>query len=120
MNNKIEEKYVNFMVAKLLFDKGFDVITKRAYNSIGIPLDFSTRNSEPPYLSCPTQSVVIDWIEENFKIYVESFIDDDLTFGSCVCKYTDEGRHQYPLLRGYKTRAEAVNEGLLYTLTNVI
>lgn len=120
MNNKIEEKYVSFNVAKLLADMGFDVITNKAYNSIGIPLSFSTRNSEPPYLSCPTQSVVIDWIEENFGIYVESYVDPDKTFGYIVTKFVEEGTKQYPLSRGYKTRVEAVNEGLLYTLTNLI
>lgn len=120
MNNKIEEKYVTFKVAKLLVDKGFDLITKKSYNSIGVILDFPSRSSIPPYMSCPTQSLVIDWIEENFGIYVESYVDDDKTFGYCVCKFDEEGRHQYPLIRGFNTRFEAINAGIYYTLTNLM
>lgn len=67
----------------------------------------------------PTQSLTIDWLENNFGIYVESYVDDDKTFGYCITTFTKEGRIGYhPLVRGFNSRREAINGALEYVMDN--
>ena len=68
--------------------------------------------------------MAIEWIRVNFGFYVESYVDDNETYGYIVSKFSKKGRtnlrHDYPLKRNFKTRVDAVNEALKYTLTNLI
>lgn len=117
MNNDIQENYVSFEVARLLFTSGFNMITTKSkfrgkrgesgyinfykywvdwtlmhqkypdvYKS-EILLDETTTNSSKfsgmesyylgeqrdiPYYHAPTTGIALDWIKENFGLYIVS------------------------------------------------
>jgi hypothetical protein len=120
VNNSISESRVNFKVAKLLREKGFNVMVSHCYNSIGLELEAPHTNSVNVFVSSPSQSVVIDWLQENFGIYVESYVDDDKTFGYYITKFSEIGRSSEPMRRQFLSRKIAIDEALLYTLENLV
>ena len=118
--NTIKEGHVDFQVAELLSMTGFNIDTKPGWLKMGNGELIWNDRLYTYDVQQPTHALVIEWIEVNFKIYVESFVDDDSTFGYCISKFSEEGRHQYPLKRGFNNRRDAINSALLYTLTNII
>lgn len=126
MNNELKESYVTFDTAKLLKGKGFGCECIKKYNERG-RLSRYTQFSENynkeesvTDISAPTISLAKKWIYENFKIYVESFMDDNGTFGYFVSRITEEGRIDSPIQREFSCSGKAENEGLLYVLKNKI
>ena len=101
MLNNIKESYCSFEVHSLLVEKG--CIIPITENSVWIP-----------------QSMAIEWIRINFGFYIDSYVDDDQTFGYLVTRFSDMGRHDYPLVRNFKERQDAVNAALIYVLTKLI
>lgn len=73
----IKERYVNFEVASLLRDKGFNEPCRGVYEEKVLRINtlcdwFNSDFSE--YVSAPTQAMACDWIEETFNISIEVLV----------------------------------------------
>ena len=69
----IKERYVNFEVASLLRDKGFNEPCRGVYEEKVLRINtlcdwFNSDFSE--YVSAPTQAMACDWIEEEYGIFI--------------------------------------------------
>ena len=69
----IKDRYVNFEVASLLRDKGFNEPCRGVYEEKVLRINtlcdwFNSDFSE--YVSAPTQTMACDWIEETFNIAI--------------------------------------------------
>lgn len=115
----IKERYVNFEVASLLRDKGFDECVHAWHNVYDkVNLDFRIAIDAPHLqIPAPTQAMACDWLIENYKIYINvSFvrgkgyvgrIDFNESFDIVETKY-------------YSCIEPVYNEALKYVLTNLI
>ena len=76
----IKERYVNFEVASLLRDKGFDEECIKTYNiSNGqMYIGGESCNSEftdiDEMITTPTQQMACDWVEEKYNISIEVWV----------------------------------------------
>lgn len=72
----IKERYVNFEVASLLRDKGFDECVHAWHNVYDkVNLDFRIAIDAPHLqIPAPTQQMACDWIEETFNISIEVYV----------------------------------------------
>lgn len=129
---------VNFELAKLLKEKGFDEDCYRTYSNGEIspfpllenmggepilnPLDYKWKNSSIHYslVTAPTIAEVVMWLYEKYGIWVECYIDDNGTFGYLVSMITKEGRIDFPLKREFKSPTEAYEAAIKYTLQNLL
>jgi hypothetical protein len=100
MNHKIEESYCSADVHSLLIEKGCRIPI--ILQSIWI-----------------TQTLAVEWVRVNFGYYIDSYVDDDQTYGYLITSFSDIGKHDKPLKRNFKTRKDAVDAALLYVLTNL-
>jgi hypothetical protein len=116
------ENYVSFELAQLLKDKGFKSESYHYYNSSG-ELIFTLHTHTNTMMQrfryeAPSLSIAQKWIYENFGIWVHSGMNvpytDDWFFS---CENWDE---VLVCLEGYDTPYHALNEGLTYTLKNLI
>jgi hypothetical protein len=133
--DKIEEAYVSFDVAKLLWEKGFNEEC-RAYRVAG-PLEeigvFTTdleiknfyRGFKPSVglFTCPTQQMAMQWLRKKHKLHIEirttkchDFFYVIYGLGKkylCIsCEY-DKGEY-------WAEPEEAIEDALKYILTKVI
>ncbi len=136
----IKERYVNFEVANLLRDKGFNEPCRVVYEGKNLSVKtFSYINSEltSDYVCAPTQATACDWVEETFNIailleltikgYMLGFIHahkDPNTATSNVLG--SDGKSYIPMPCGdnsdgsWSSKELAYNAALKYVLTNVI
>ena len=74
----IKERYVNFEVANLLRDKGFDEPCDNYYDqSLDEPQQLTLDEmyySYDEFIKAPTQSMACDWIEVTFNISIEVWV----------------------------------------------
>ena len=84
INNKTQDDYVVFDNAKLLKEKGFDIITDYIYmtNHSSNPV-FENINrlkhsdGDNPFVSRPTIQLAVKWIYENFGYWIYCEIHKD-------------------------------------------
>jgi hypothetical protein len=121
LKNDIEENYVSFELAQLLKDKGFESESHLYYSNSELVISQypHTNNIMQRFrYEAPSLSIAQKWIYENFGIWVHSGMNvsytDDWYFS---CENWDE---VLVCLEGYDTPYHALNEGLTYTLKNLI
>ena len=117
------ERYVNFEVAKLLRDKGFDECVHAWHNVYDkVNLDFRIAIDAPHLqIPAPTQQMACDWLIENYKIYINvSFVSGKGYVGT-ICDISDFDNAFGIVETKYYSCIETVyNEALKYVLTNLI
>lgn len=147
INDKIEENYCSFEVAKLLKEKGFGVKTRFFYylndnrkwhkdgdigegfddeywgNNTNLNWNQGTLPFKPfsEAVSRPTHSIAIKWIAVNFGIHIYSFpVYESKAIG--LTKLTGYCFHINKdfLEEEFKTPYEATEAALLHTLKNLI
>ena len=135
----IKERYVNFEVASLLRDKGFNEPCRGVYEEKVLRINtlcdwFNCDFSE--YVSAPTQAMACDWIEEEYGIFIQINRDNQYYEGREVIAVTKEDKERghmamyyarvfdkYSLsntTEHYDSIESAYNEALKYVLTNLI
>ena len=135
MNNKIDEDFVGFEIAKLLKEKNYAVDTVHYFIDVnGKNSNHKSMSSEhflganwnhypsqenSSRVSCPTHSLAIKWIRENFNYNVE------VTYRNADKNYQAISHPIFPnteigLCGHYKSPKEATEAALLYTLQNLI
>jgi hypothetical protein len=125
----MKNNYLNFEQAKKIRDKGFDIPTFAAYgendkfdkkkNSLTFNYKIAYKNSELGVLcSAPEQHTAIDWLFENYEIWIECFVDDNKTFGYLITRFSDEGRQDYPLKRNFSNQQEAYSNAFDFIFDN--
>ena len=134
----IKERYVNFEVASLLRDKGFDEECIKTYNiSNGqMYIGGESCNSEftdiSEMITAPTQAMACDWIEETFNISIEvwvgiigygvsiSYALKDSNIASNDVNHKDDMPCGDNSDGSWSSKELAYNEALKYVLTNLI
>jgi hypothetical protein len=122
--NEIKEDLASFELSKLLKEKGWVQRTPMVWLSLDDyqdrrALDLRLLLTSNEYNS-PELSLVVKWLELTHGIHMETFVDDDQTFGYYVTRFVPEGRSSSPIKRGFNTRAEATEKGIEYVLTNLL
>lgn len=112
------EDYVNFETAKLLRQKGFDADNFFSfYNEEGKIGDISQFNKASSVL-CPTLAMVCKWLRLNHNLHILAYI-----YHNKVWKYEIEdlqdASSEYDK-EGFATYEEAVEEAIIFCLTNLI
>ena len=146
----ITEDYVNFEVAKLLKEKGFDWETHRSYlinDNVFIPGDITNVPLRKDAIRIPTIQMAMKWLNEVHHILVVSDYEYEFTDTSWYYKiyrlgdngkpervpvkgvsYDNSGEHEHIVgyrdyersYKDYATREEAGEEGIRYVLENLI
>ena len=136
----IKERYVNFEVASLLRDKGFDEECIKTYNiSNGqMYIGGESCNSEftdiSEMITAPTQAMACDWIEETFNISIEVWVgiigyrieilnalkDPNIAASSIIHDFNDDALCGDNSDGSWSSKELAYNEALKYVLTNLI
>jgi hypothetical protein len=119
---------VNFEIAKLLKEKGFDERPK-SYNEDGklvaVSLTIRRFNPEKIYYPAPTISEVIDWMYEKHGIWISVF---EMERSEDWSNYFDYSIKQKKIngvdiskkLEEFNNPTEAYEAAILYTLKNLI
>lgn len=130
----IKERYVNFEVASLLRDKGFDECVHAWHNIFDKHnLDFRIAIDAPHLqIPAPTQSMACDWIEETFNISIEVWVGiigygvsigyalKDPNIASNDVNQKDDMSCGDNSDGSWSSKELAYNEALKYVLTNLI
>lgn len=95
----ITEDYVSFEIAKLLKEKGFDIPCHYEYHANSHVLGLHRKaknfngkeyqNLRTKWYSAPSQSLVMKWLREVYKINIEIFVyskdyDGNLTYSADI------------------------------------
>jgi hypothetical protein len=124
--SNIKEDYVSFDVAKLLKNKGFDGGCDMYYTETGsveyTQLRFN-HNEIKNHYSRPTHQMVMKWLREKYKIFIEIGVSIDINevyaYSFCIldkiCKYLKRGDKVF-----YRTYEDACEASIKYTLENLI
>lgn len=130
---QITEDFVSFETAKLLKEKGFDAPVKNYYSLYTEDVKHNLQkkygakknwNSFDLTISRPSQSLVMKWLREVHKIFIDVDIDP-IDFGDepYYTIITDMSTPSYitgrPAL-GYKTYEEAAEAAIKYCLENLV
>lgn len=117
--------HVNFEIAKLLKEKGYDETTQLIYmtnhtsevlfeNING--LKHSDGNN--PFCSAPTIAEVVMWLYEKYKIWIHCEICFD--GNSFIPKITKVVENLYPFDTQFKSPTEAYEAAITHVLNNLI
>ena len=121
----ITEDYVSYEVAKLLNEKGFEILTDKVYDNQN-KLDYQNvvcwLEKRLPYISAPTHQMVMKWLREEKKIYIR-IIED--AFGENyhfeIYSKNPNIKMNYYVPNYYEsTYEDAVESALKYVLVNLI
>lgn len=135
----IKERYVNFEVANLLKDKGFDEPCDNYYDqSLDEPQQLTLDEmyySYDEFIKAPTQAMACDWVEETFNIsivldltilgYEPFFLNGHKNPNTASTAFLS-GKDYIPIPIGdnsdgsWSSKELAYNEALKYVLTNLI
>jgi hypothetical protein len=63
-------------------------------------------NPNKVVVTAPTYSQAFRWFREKYGYHFQPFVDDNQTFGYLITYFTDEGRIDKPIKRGFKTPEE--------------
>lgn len=139
INNNIQESHCSFEVCKLLKEKGFNVLSdsfrvltdcgKEYWQKEGFLLhenEYLDVTSCPYHdvdednlILCPTQTIAIEWIRVNFRIWITVEPFDGNYFKFVI--FSDSVSSVKDLnLANHNTPQEATEAALLYVLTNLI
>ena len=128
-------RYVNLEVLKLLIKKGCPLCTSiKGTIDPFHPVYYSKPRTDKNFFDCdayyyPTQDQVIDWLEEEHKIFISIFPLFKLETLYSACKrlqggygvdIKDEKGIEYGCQKNYKTKEEAINAALKKVLTKMI
>lgn len=127
-------RYVSLEVLKLLIKKKWFVETIKGVISAHLPVYYTKPRSDKHFFECdayyyPTQDQVIDWLEQEHKIFISSFPLFKLETLYSGCKrlqgdygvyIKDEKGIEYGCQKNYKTKEEAINAALLKVLKDLI
>lgn len=119
----IKERYVNFEVATLLRDKGFDECVHAWHNVYDkVNLDFRIAIDAPHLqIPAPTQAMACDWVLENYKIYINvSFVSGKGYVGTIFEISDFNAAFDIVETKYYSCIEPVYNEALKYVLTNLI
>jgi hypothetical protein len=117
---------VNFEIAQLLKEKGFNVPTEQGYDYKGeYYCDENWKvnyNTKPYYLVCsaPTIAEVIMWLYENHKIWISCHYHKSGKFSITICDNAENSLSDGLFGELYPTPTEAYEAAIEYTLTNLI
>jgi hypothetical protein len=125
----MKNNFVNFEQAKKFKEKGFDVPTFSCYgendkfdkNKVFLTFNYKRayKNSELGITySAPEQHTVIDWLFENYEIWIECFVDDNKTFGYMITRFSEDGRRDYPIKRNFINQQEAYSNAFDFIFDN--
>lgn len=134
INNNLIEDYCSYEVSKLLKEKGFDVMCQLGYNmsekySGMLVTDIPNKNSDELVISRPTIQLAVNWIHENFGIWIypewqfgrkkwlfniSCLNDKQKTIKIQEQYYNDLGEEEY------NSPQEAYQEAIKYTLENLV
>ena len=133
----IKERYVNFEVASLLRDKGFNEPCRGVYEEKVLRINtlcdwFNSDFSE--YVSAPTQAMACDWIEETFNISIEVLVgiigyrieilyalkDPNIASSIIIHDFDDNTLCGDNSDGSWSSKETAYNEAIKFVLTNLI
>lgn len=127
-----QHRYVSLEVLKLLIKKGCSLCKpiKSLINS-RTPVYYTKSPNQKGFEDCytyyyPTQDQVIDWLEQEYKIFVYSFPLFDFTkydskfIGKYGTAVLTGDRRGYGAERNYKSKEDAINAALLKVLKDLI
>ena len=63
-------------------------------------------------IAAPLYQQAFRWFREKYGLYADVFIDDDKTFGFCICSFIEEGVLEKPITRKINSHEEAELECL--------
>lgn len=126
----IEERYCSPEVAKLLREKGFDIPVWTRYEEDNDKVIFGDKynwnnwdDSSKEQISAPTQSMVMDWLREVHRIFIEISTSVDLN-GNYHSRYTILDKECKYIRRGYTDfdweHKDACDAAIKYCLENLI
>ena len=127
-------RYVSLEVIKLLIKKKCFVETIKGVISVHLPVYYTKPRSDKHFFECdayyyPTQDQVIDWLEEEHKIFISTFPLFKLETLYSACKrlqggygvdIKDEKGIEYGCQKNYKTKEDAINAALKKVLKEMI
>ena len=128
----IKERYVNFEVASLLRDKGFDECVHAWHNVYDkVNLDFRIAIDAPHLqIPAPTQAMACDWVEEKYNISIEVYVNI-IGYLVCICHSLKDPNIASNVIQddmpcgdnsdgSWSSKELAYNAALKYVLTNLI
>ena len=128
-------RYVSLKVLKLLIKKKCPLcIPIEGNKNPHIPAYYTKSPNQKGFEDCdayyyPTQDQIIDWLEQEYKIFVYSFplFKLEALYNSCKLLHggygvdiKDEKGTIYDCKKNYKTKEEAINAALLKVLKDLI
>ena len=123
----ITEDYVSFETAKLLKEKGFDIVVRYYYQKIDDDItyhigDFRNWNVHDMWYSMPTHQMAMRWLREEHNIHIDiCSIWDILHWLYQVFVITPRtARNPYVDKILYTSYEQAIEAAILYTLKNLI
>lgn len=126
INNNIQEDYVDFDNAKLLKEKGFDIIGQKWYSVEGglyYQDEFDNNRGFIPVLECeaPTIQLAVKWIYENFGIWIEIYRCNYNSFDYRLNSEFESLMYiKLPLHTSFNSPQEAYQAAIKYVLTQII
>lgn len=129
-----QHRYVSLEVLKLLIKKKLFVKPIKGVASTNLPIYYTKPSSDKHFCECdayhyPTQDQVIDWLEQEHKIFISAFPLFKLETLYSACKrlqggygvdIKDEKGIEHGCQKNYKTKEEAVNAALVKVLKDLI
>ena len=124
----VTEDYVSYEVAKLLKEKGFDLLTDKVYDNQN-KLDYQNvvcwQEKRLPYVLAPTLQMACKWLREVHNLHVDVGYDDLDWFWNIISISEDVPIADRPkfIVTGtacHRTYEEAVEAAIKYILKNLI
>lgn len=124
----ITEDYVSANVAKLLKEKGFEILTDKVYDNQN-KLDYQCAicfvEERLPYISAPTLQMAMKWLREEKNIILDICpnLDLDCTCIGTYCRIVYKDNERVTLDADYDdfaTYEEACEAAIRYALENLI
>jgi len=129
INNNIEEIRVGLSNAKLLKEKGFEVLGKYCYDCLGdiYSVKLENHNKHTKKFTAPTQQLTIDWILENHHLHLVILptVTGYFTFKWIDVQLDPENVIERPPYKNvdsgdYNIVTEAKEAAITYVLTNLL
>lgn len=115
----------NTGIPSLLKEKGFDVKTEKYFNTIEndtaimqstYKVNFNGIRAHTSHTSAPDYDQVLDWLQQNYKMYLSARVDTVTDRDSIKWYYIFDYNVQRISKSIYPTRYEAINVGILEAL----
>jgi hypothetical protein len=119
----ITEDYVSFEIAKLLKEKGFDIICDKIYRMNGYlcPFEYSMNIKEEGYYLAPTLQMAMKWLREVHNIKINIFYNNSNYAIEYFEPNTQTGVGEFVFIGdGYDVYEQACEVAIKYCLENLI